>query len=925
MSIRARLVIGFLALLVPVCLLAWFSTRSLSDLTRSSESVRASLERYEQAIEEQNRLLQIGALANGLLQRFLELGYVASLGEVHPLHERARADLDRLVALLSGESDGESLASVPDKLREAVDALVAEKSREITTLEYLRELQSSKLSGESEGLAQLEARFRNHLAGPAGLSRARKKLRSAARQPGLGPRQASAVFRGLSVESIERLWSEPPLSYLATPDAVGELKLLLRDGLLRLRSDVETRRAIERALGSGPSVRTGTPLSALFRASLEAYTRRMRQLLVLNKSLSFMESMLDQSTRSSANLQATLTESRSRSLKTLTQQLIPEIRSIEAVITPRLDAIRSVVAERLNEAQKTSERSAAELREAYGRGTALILGCVALAALIGLLVVRAVNRPVKALAEAAQRIRDGDLRTRVEVKGNDEFRVLAEAFNDMAERVRDLVSSLEHKLGVNTAILRKLEELSKGDYGRLTPPEGVAEDETIKLANALTERIVAFREAERRGAQDKAIAQTTQMLAHDVRKPFAMLRMGLETLHLLKDDPKELLGFGQQILTEVSRALAQVDGLLADITEIGGDTKLQCVPHPMASLIEASLGNVFRYGGAVDIRFQYRLEAASQPLVDAPKILRATANIVENASQAMHGRGEIWFHTRDVREAETSWIELVIGNSGEPIPEEDLPKLFDVFFTRGKPGGTGLGLAIAHKVVTAHGGRIGCRSGPEGTEFWMRLPASEMREAEPPPLPASSQAIRATADTKRTSQTSSAEEAHAGRLKGEILRYVERQGVPARVLVVDDEPVYVESLAASVRGDGELARSVHVTSVRDAASALDAAAAWKPDLVICDADLGHSPVDGFTLVRRLRAAGASPHICVHSNRSLAADYRAATDAGADAFLPKPMPRVLLLQLIVKSLERRDLEMVNSDASRSRPHWEPPTV
>ena len=55
-------------------------------------------------------------------------------------------------------------------------------------------------------------------------------------------------------------------------------------------------------------------------------------------------------------------------------------------------------------------------------------------------------------------------------------------------------------------------------------------------------------------------------------------------------------------------------------------------------------------------------------------------------------------------------IEFCVGNSDSYIPPEDLGKIFEAFYTKGKEQGTGLGLAIAKMVVEAHGGSIRCQS-----------------------------------------------------------------------------------------------------------------------------------------------------------------------------------------------------------------------
>jgi signal transduction histidine kinase len=68
------------------------------------------------------------------------------------------------------------------------------------------------------------------------------------------------------------------------------------------------------------------------------------------------------------------------------------------------------------------------------------------------------------------------------------------------------------------------------------------------------------------------------------------------------------------------------------------------------------------------------------------------------------------------------WIRISIQDSGMGIPNEDMNKLFDPFFST-KEGGVGLGLSIAHRIIDQHHGKIEVESTPgEGTLFTIWLP-----------------------------------------------------------------------------------------------------------------------------------------------------------------------------------------------------------
>ena len=107
-----------------------------------------------------------------------------------------------------------------------------------------------------------------------------------------------------------------------------------------------------------------------------------------------------------------------------------------------------------------------------------------------------------------------------------------------------------------------------------------------------------------------------------------------------------------------------------------------------------------------------------------PELLKvAFQNLLVNAAQAMHGRGDITIrlqHAHDV-------AHLDVSDSGPGIPPEVREKLFTPFFTT-KAKGTGLGLATVRRIVEAHGGQVlVVRSGREGTTVRVSLPTRRAR------------------------------------------------------------------------------------------------------------------------------------------------------------------------------------------------------
>jgi len=428
---------------------------------------------------------------------------------------------------------------------------------------------------------------------------------------------------------------------------------------------------------------------------------------------------------------------------------------------------------------------------------------------------------------------------------------------------------------------------------------------------------------EAKNQTNRAIASLTGMLAHDVRKPFSILRMGLGMLRNAKDPAsvKKVLG---RIVPEIDKAVSSVDGLIADVMEVGS-TSAQLIQEPASpeSLIEATLGETFRIYPKAEIAITYNLHHLHMVNAHVHKVGRVFSNIVGNAVQAMGQKGTLWFKTRE----RDGLIEFCLGNAGSCIPPESLPKLFDAFFTSGKKGGTGLGLAIAEKVIKAHGGRIWCESSktlehPDGkVEFFFTLPVSDGQLCKSTAKLArhSSEIINAFLSmTTATDVEETSVDKSELTLEADIIQASEHMGRPLNVLVVDDEAIYRSALASYLGQTPELRQTIVVVTVANSTHALAAAVPHGFDLVITDVDMGPAFLDGFELVREFRAKGMKALICMHSNRIVAADHQTAFAAGADAFLPKPVARAQLLRLLLQAAERgKGQEMAKASSAAVR--------
>jgi signal transduction histidine kinase len=267
--------------------------------------------------------------------------------------------------------------------------------------------------------------------------------------------------------------------------------------------------------------------------------------------------------------------------------------------------------------------------------------------------------------------------------------------------------------------------------------------------------LIARQNLEKELLISSSIARTTQALAHDVRKPFSMFKSIIQMVEAIPN-PAQVKEVLNQTLPEVNQAMASVEGMIQDVMQIGSEAKLTLEDSSPATLLDVGFKNLFRVYPQVAVSITYKLFHTHQIKVDIAKVGRVIENILGNAIQAMGEKGEIWIHTTE----QDGFVEFVMGNAGSVIPQENLSKLFDAFFTAGKKDGTGLGLAIAKKIVEAHNGKISCRSEistkhPTGkVEFVFTLPIAEgLDQASEWKLPASSHEVQERSSRLRMAGT----------------------------------------------------------------------------------------------------------------------------------------------------------------------------
>lgn len=267
---------------------------------------------------------------------------------------------------------------------------------------------------------------------------------------------------------------------------------------------------------------------------------------------------------------------------------------------------------------------------------------------------------IRRFVEATKLIKAGDLSTRVEVEGQNEFAELSETFNSMTARLEEV--------------------------------------EEAKLA---------FEEMRR---------DLIAWVSHDLRTPLSSLSAMLDALaDGVVTDEATVQRYFQQGQEEIGRMSRLIDDLFELAQLDAGNLDFDPQLSPISDLISDTLGSFAARAQSKRVEVAGSVSPEVGLVWMAPdKINRVLNNLLENAIRHTPEGGQVSIEVQNDSEA----VVVSVADNGEGIAKEDLPRVFDRFYRieksrsrdRYEKGGAGLGLAIAKGLVEAHGGEIWAES-----------------------------------------------------------------------------------------------------------------------------------------------------------------------------------------------------------------------
>jgi PAS domain S-box-containing protein len=245
----------------------------------------------------------------------------------------------------------------------------------------------------------------------------------------------------------------------------------------------------------------------------------------------------------------------------------------------------------------------------------------------------------------------------------------------------------------------------------------------LLMANDITEQLAAERrllESQDRLRRQETLASIGSLVAgvaHEVRTPLFSMSATLDAFE--GGTPEEHEESAELLRAQVQR----LSNLMSELLEYGRPATLRLERGGIAEVVQRAVRTCqpIATEAAVAVDTFLPMDALSVDR-DASRLEQAIQNLVANAVQHSPRGGRVRVVVEEARQDGKACVLCCVEDEGPGIPEENLPRMFEPFFTRRK-GGTGLGLSIVQRIVEAHGGTVAAANRAKGgAVFTIALP-----------------------------------------------------------------------------------------------------------------------------------------------------------------------------------------------------------
>ncbi len=262
--------------------------------------------------------------------------------------------------------------------------------------------------------------------------------------------------------------------------------------------------------------------------------------------------------------------------------------------------------------------------------------------------------------------------------------------------------------------------VAKGDFSQEVPVSGPSEVRSVATAfNRMTAQVKRARQA-----QQDFLAN----ISHELRTPLTSIRGFSQAIMDGTANTPELAAHVAGIIHEEAGRLSRMVDELLDLARIeSGQMTMERERLDLGGIIRAVAERFSIRAHEAGISLEVTVEPLPTVIGDGDRLAQVLTNLIDNAIKYTPSGGTISVCAAP----DGDGVKITVSDTGEGIPEEELPRLFERFYrvdksrSRRDRGGVGLGLAISREIVIAHGGTIGAENVPgAGARFTVWLPAA---------------------------------------------------------------------------------------------------------------------------------------------------------------------------------------------------------
>ena len=250
----------------------------------------------------------------------------------------------------------------------------------------------------------------------------------------------------------------------------------------------------------------------------------------------------------------------------------------------------------------------------------------------------------------------------------------------------------------------------------------------ISIMHDLTERkqIEEARQSLAKSTRLAMVGELTASIAHEINQPLGAILSNAEAGEMLLEMIPPPLEEVRQILADIRRDDLRASEIIQNIRALLRNRETRPLPVDLNEIV-AEVSRLVSMEAQRRRMTVIRNLAPNLPRVlgDRVQIVQVLLNLIVNGMDAMEetpqGQRRITVQTANG----SRWVECVVSDEGHGFPPDQLPCIFESFFTT-KANGMGLGLALARSIVEAHRGRITAENNPgRGATFRLYLPTEE--------------------------------------------------------------------------------------------------------------------------------------------------------------------------------------------------------